>query len=140
MGITTSWHVNNLHVFKESGWVDEIQWQCVCTEWEDIEVVGNDTTQAGITTGFVGIGSTKITQRFIKGRRIASGRLELGGSGASPDIAYNDLTEDTVVGWVKTGIGITEVARIHNDLNPNPVVASIESVKEIRQGDALPWT
>ena len=140
MGITTSWHVNNLHVFKESGWVDEIQWQCVCTEWEDIEVVGNDTTQAGITTGFVGIGSTKITQRFIKGRRIASGRLELGGSGASPDIAYNDLTEDTVVGWVKTGIGITEVARIHNDLNPNPVVTSIESVKEIRQGDALPWT
>ena len=140
MGITTSWHVNNLHVFKESGWVDEIQWQCVCTEWEDIEVVGNDTTQAGITTGFVGIGSTKITQRFIKGRRIASGRLELVGSGASPDIAYNDLTEDTVVGWVKTGIGITEVARIHNDLNPNPVVTSIESVKEIRQGDALPWT
>tara|TARA_B100001079_G_C16115274_1_gene384604 strand:- start:85 stop:507 length:423 start_codon:yes stop_codon:yes gene_type:complete len=140
MGITTSWHVNNLHVFKESGWVDEIQWQCVCTEWEDIEVVGNDTTQAGITTGFVGIGSTKTIQRFIKGRRIASGRLELGGSGASPDIAYNDLTEDTVVGWVKTGIGITEVARIHNDLNPNPVVTSIESIKEIRQGDALPWT
>ena len=140
MGITTSWHVNNLHVFKESGWVDEIQWQCVCTEWEDIEVVGNDTTQAGITTGFVGIGSTKTTQRYIKGRRVASGRLELGGSGASPEIAYNDLTEDTVVGWVKTGIGITEVARIHNDLNPNPVVTSIESIKEIRQGDALPWT
>tara|TARA_B100000965_G_scaffold173031_1_gene144548 strand:- start:45 stop:467 length:423 start_codon:yes stop_codon:yes gene_type:complete len=140
MGITTSWSINNLHVFKASGWVEEIHWNCACVEWEDIEVVGNDTTQAGITTGFVGIGSTKTTQRYIKGRRVASGRLELGGSGASPDIAYNDLTEDTVVGWVKTGLGTTQVARIQNDLNPNPVVTSIESIKEIRQGDALPWT
>ena len=140
MGITTSWSINNLHVFKASGWVDEIQWNCVCTEWEDIEVVGNDTTLAGITTGFVGIGSTSVIQRFIKGRRVASGSIALGGSGATPEIPYDSLTESQIVGWVKTGIGITEVARIHNDLNPNPVVTDIEGIKEIRQGDALPWT
>ena len=63
-----------------------------------------------------------------------SGRLNLDLSDLSSMVAYNSLTENTVIGWVKTGLGADEVAALEN------VVTSVAEEKN-REGttSGKPW-
>ena len=63
-----------------------------------------------------------------------TGRLNLDISDLSSMVAYNSLTENTVIGWVKTGLGADEVTALET------VVTSVAEEKN-REGTTLgkPW-
>lgn len=67
------------------------------------------------------------------------GNIELTGDPESPDfIPYENLTEQDVIDWVKSGLGQDEVSRIENEL-----LAEVDEQKAIEAGketiNGLPW-
>ena len=114
VGISTTWSIMGLRSLKSNGLVDSVLYQVVCRE------------QVGI-----GLSATIKTNRY-------SGHYEL--EGDSPTVALADLSENNVVGWVKTGLGSTEVQRIENKVAPAKTLYDFDDIREIREGNSLPWS
>ena len=113
-GITTTWSVSGIRSLKSNGLVDSVSYSVVCTAQ-------------------VGIGSNKTLSR-----KAYTHSMDL--EGDSPTIALADLTESNVIGWVKTGLGTTEVERIENSVAPPKTQYDFDSLREIREGVSLPWS
>jgi hypothetical protein len=67
------------------------------------------------------------------------GEIELTGDPTSPDfIPFDRLTEETIVGWIKTSLGDTQVTAIETGLQ-NSVTArkTAQDAQTTKQG--LPW-
>ena len=60
--------------------------------------------------------------------------------GDSPTIALADLTENDVLGWVRTGLGTTEITRIEESILPPKTQYDFDANREIRVGASLPWS
>tara|TARA_B100000530_G_C15631003_1_gene358260 strand:- start:25 stop:390 length:366 start_codon:yes stop_codon:yes gene_type:complete len=114
VGITTTWSVLGLRSLKSNGLVDCVNYQVVCREQ-------------------VGVGS----EALVKQNRYCH-TMDLEGS--SPTIALADLTESNVIGWVKTGLGSTEIQRIEESILPPKTQYDYDSLREIREGNSLPWS
>lgn len=67
------------------------------------------------------------------------GELELVGDPNSPDfIPYENLTEEIVVGWVKTALGAAEVSSIESALQTS--VTEQKAIQDaITEKSGLPW-
>lgn len=114
VGITTTWSVLGLRSLKANGLVDSVNYVVRCREQ-------------------IGFGSdAKLTQNTY------GGTMEL--EGDSPTIALSDLTEENVINWVKTGLGTTEITRIQDSILPPKTLYDYDSLREIREGNSLPWS
>ena len=114
VGITTTWSVSGLRSLKSNGLVDSVSYVVYCRE------------QVG-----VGLSATLQTNRYCD-------TMDL--EGTSPTIALADLTEENVIGWVKTGLGSTEVTRIENSVAPPKTKYDFDENREIRESSSLPWS
>jgi len=78
------------------------------------------------------------TEDGISMRKV--GKVLLEGDVDDPDfIPYADLTEEVVIGWVKSSLGETKVAKIEADLNQQ-VLNQAEKVESARTRETgLPW-
>ena len=113
-GITTTWSVSGIRSLKSNGLVDSVSYSVVCTAQ-------------------VGIGSNKTLSR-----KSYTHSMDL--EGDSPTIALADLTENDVLGWVKTGLGTTEITRIEESILPPKTLYDFDELREIREGNSLPWS
>ena len=112
-GITTAWSVSGIRSLKSNGLVDSVSYSVVCTAQ-------------------VGIGSNKTLSR-----KAYTHSMDL--EGDSPTIALADLTENDVLGWVKTGLGTTEISRIESSLRPDITQYGVDPVRVAKSGSDLPW-
>ena len=113
-GITTAWSVSGIRSLKSNGLVDSVSYSVVCTAQ-------------------VGIGSNKTLSR-----KAYTHSMDL--EGDSPTIALADLTENDVLGWVRTGLGSTEIQRIEESILPPKTQYDFDANREIRVGASLPWS
>ena len=114
VGITTTWTVCGLRSLKSNGLVDCVSYMVKCRAQ-------------------VGVGSeAKLTQK------IYTNTIDL--EGDTPTVALADLTESNVLGWVKTGLGTTEIQRIEDEISPPKTQYDFDSLREIREGKSLPWS
>tara|TARA_B100000214_G_scaffold298399_1_gene228363 strand:- start:842 stop:1264 length:423 start_codon:yes stop_codon:yes gene_type:complete len=140
MTISTSWSVQNLGVLTANGFVDEVKYLVRVNETEEVEGQYFDASKIGVgnssMTPIAGIGTTTYTH--IKNSKAYTNVIKF--AITTPEIAYADLTENTVIGWVKAGLGSTEVSRIEDSLAPDKTEYNVSDTKVIRLGDKLPWS
>ena len=66
------------------------------------------------------------------------GTVNVSGNPSSPDfIPYNDLTENTVIGWVQDVLGSSGVASIEND--HSIVLQDMINTAQNPSTDGVPW-
>ena len=148
-GITTHWKVDKLAVLKDNGFVESVQYSVTCNEWITIEpdpaIYGGHT---GINTSELDANHTAHSNHYTAPAAVTSkdeiyksqtytGKVEF--TYATPEIAYDDLTESTVIGWVKTGLGTTEISRIESSLRPDITQYVVDPVRVAKSGSDLPW-
>ena len=140
VGITTTWSVSGLRSLKSNGLVDSVSYVVYCRE--QVGVGLRSLKSNGLVDSVlyqvvcreqvgIGLSATIKTNRY-------SGHYEL--EGDSPTIALADLTEENVIGWVKTGLGSTEVTRIENSVAPPKTKYDFDDTREIRESSSLPWS
>ena len=148
-GITTHWKVEQLAVLKDNGFVESVKYSVTCNEWITIQpdpaiygghvanpdksLDANHTLHSNPYTAPVAVGSTD----EIYKSQTHTGKVEF--TYATPEIAYEDLTETTVIGWVKTGLGTTEISRIESSLRPDITQYGVDPVRVAKSGSDLPW-
>ena len=67
------------------------------------------------------------------------GELELTGDPAVAGfIPYSDLTQETIIGWVKNSLGTAQVASIETSLR-NSVTAQKTAASALEVKNGLPW-
>ena len=86
---------------------------------------------------------TKITYRCLvqldNNIDIKVGELEFTGDSSSPDfIPYENLTEETLIGWVQSSLGNTEVTAIETALQNSVTARKAEKDAET-ESNGLPW-
>ena len=113
-GISTVWSITGMRSLKSNGLVDNVSYSVVCNAQ-------------------VGVGSA---MNIHRNQYNHSMDLE----GDTPTIALADLTESNVLGWVKTGLGTTEVTRIEEEISPPKTQYDFDANREIRVGASLPWS
>ena len=113
-GITTTWSVSGIRSLKSNGLVDSVSYSVVCTAQ-------------------VGIGST-----VSMSRKSYSHSMDL--EGDSPYLSSTYYTENDVLGWVRTGLGTTEITRIEESILPPKTQYDFDANREVRVGASLPWS
>ncbi len=103
------------------------------TTWEIFNT--KSTIETGLITKVV-YGCTVQVENDIE-RKI--GELEITRSTASPEfIAYDEVTEQVIVGWIKTCLGQEQVATIENELQ-NKLTARVATREAEVEKNGLPW-
>ena len=104
----------------------EITWQIFDTKYQ---------TANGLITKVV-YGCTAQLENDID-RKV--GEINLTGDPSSPDfIAYENLTEEVLLQWVKASLGDTEVSTIETQVQDN-VIARKTARENVVERNGLPW-
>jgi len=103
------------------------------TTWQIFDT--KRTAATGLITKIV-YGCTVQAENGIE-RQI--GEIEITGDTASPGfISYNELTQDAIVGWVKSSLGEQEVLAIETELE-NKVIDYQQARQAETEKNGLPW-
>jgi len=119
MAITTTWKVNNMVHNTDNGGVITVYWECVAQA---------DTGESAVEGG----------ESAVEG-----GKLRLEPDSSSPDyVAYEDLTEEIVLGWVynslKEGEETAEEAKARIEANRTGKVQG-QIDRKASQASGTPW-
>lgn len=106
MAITVTWSVMGMKRDTATGGVNEVRWQCVAQA---------DTGEAASEAG-----KLKLTPD----------------ADAADFIAFEDLTEATVIGWVKDALTAEEVTRIEEDRTAR---VQERVARNATQANGVPW-
>ena len=108
--MAVTWHIKNMEATKTVGSLSDVvhtvHW--TATDKEFVETIGH------------------FGHRY--------GSIELAAPDSSSFTAYDSLTEDTIIGWVKTSIGTEGVTEIENQ-----VAAQITESKTPTEISGVPW-
>mgnify|MGYP001160139690 FL=1 len=155
VGITTDWTVDRLGCFSVNGFVDHVYYRVDCKEWVQIEEnktgsgdpVGIGTTNVNKTldanhthhagtprTSPTGVGQTQ----YVHSQKTLTGKHQFDWH-TDTIVPYEDLTESQIIGWVKTGLGTTNIERLESSIRPEITQYGFDATRVVRVGDALPW-
>lgn len=107
MAITVKWYVSDMKRNVADGGVVEVRWSCIASA---------DTGESAVEGGKL---------------------MCIPDSAADGFVTYENLTEETVLGWVKADLGAEKVAEIEF-VRTAKVQAQIAS--KTSQATGLPWT
>tara|TARA_R110002020_G_scaffold313296_3_gene528598 strand:- start:215 stop:532 length:318 start_codon:yes stop_codon:yes gene_type:complete len=105
----------------------------MAVDWSIVELERN-TSDGGVVTAHWNAGESETVSGVLhSGRRFGAAHFTPDASDAG-FVAYASLTEEIVIGWVKTSLGSSEVTAVETS-----IAAEISDSKAPAQASGVPW-